>query len=164
MTETTEPSTELAQSDLLTADDILQADDTLVKVVDVPEWSKNGKAGKVRVKGMSGTERDAYVTTLRVLDPRTKQYVPNNTNATAKLVAHCIVDGKGELLFTNAHVAALGRKNAAALMRVHAVAAKLSGLDDDDAEDAEKNSEQTETAESPSDGSTSSQPEPPASQ
>lgn len=113
----------------LTADDILAADDRLFEDVPVPEWG-----GVVRVRGLSGTERDKFEASL--LD---RQGRPRTHNARAKLAQLCMVSESGQLLFSEEQVAALGRKSAAALGRVFDVAQKLSGLTDDDMEELEGN-------------------------
>jgi hypothetical protein len=55
-------------------------------------------------------------------------------NVRAKVVTRCVVDDDGNRLFTDADVVQLGGKSAAALERVYAVAARLSGLSDEDQE------------------------------
>ena len=102
----------------LSRDDILKAADNEPEEVDVPEWG-----GSVLVRGMTGRERDAFEVSLmqpgrggrKVLDP---------ANVRAKLVARCVVDDDGGRLFTDADVAELGGKSAAAVDRVYAVAAR----------------------------------------
>jgi len=113
----------------LSRDDILKAADNEPEEVDVPEWG-----GSVLVRGMTGRERDAFEVSMltpgrggrRQLDP---------ANVRAKLVARCVVDDDGNRLFTDADVAELGGKSAAAVDRVYAVAARLSGMGSDDQED-----------------------------
>ena len=113
----------------LSRDDILKAADNEPEEVDVPEWG-----GSVLVRGMTGRERDAFEVSLmqpgrggrKVLDP---------ANVRAKLVARCVVDDDGGRLFTDADVAELGGKSAAAVDRVYAVAARLSGMGADDQEE-----------------------------
>jgi hypothetical protein len=57
----------------------------------------------------------------------------DNENATAKLVARCIIDpDTREPMFTQSDVHALGEKSGAALDRVFTVAQRLSGMSDDD--------------------------------
>jgi hypothetical protein len=112
----------------LSKDDILKAEDLGTEEVDVPQWG-----GTVLVRGMTGRERDAFEVSLmqpgangqRVMDPR---------NLRAKVVARCVVGDDGLLLFSDADVAALGGKSGAAIDRVYAVAARLSGMSDEDQE------------------------------
>jgi hypothetical protein len=119
----------------LTRDAILQAPDLPGEDVAVPEWG-----GTVRVRGLSGAQRDAYEASM-VIMPQSPGGKPkmNMENARAKLVAMCIVDENGSPLFTLADVEALGRKSGSALNRVYEVAQRLSGLTKADMEEIEKN-------------------------
>lgn len=120
------PTTAAMRVVYLTRDEILGVDDRLYEDVPVPEWG-----GTVRVRGLQGNERDRWETTL--LDKR--QQIRENPRA--KLVQMCIIDDRGQLLFSREDIAALGRKSAAALSRVFEVAQRLSGLDDKDMEELE---------------------------
>lgn len=112
----------------LTADEILQAADTVIETVQVPEWG-----GAVRVRGMTGYDRDAFERTL--LNVRGKDVDTNWTNLRAKLVARTVIDEENNLLFKETQVVALGRKAAKALDRVFEVAQRLSGIGKDDVEE-----------------------------
>ena len=113
----------------LSRDDILKAADNEPEEVDVPEWG-----GSVLVRGMTGRERDAFEVSL--MQPgRGGRKVMDPANVRAKLVARCVVDDDGGRLFTDADVAELGGKSAAAVDRVYAVAARLSGMGADDQEE-----------------------------
>jgi hypothetical protein len=108
---------------LLSRDQILAADDLPSEDVDVPEWG-----GTVRVQGLSGKARDEYLTSLLVI--RGNQIVGRDTrNSSAKLVSQSIVGEDGKPLFTPHDIDLLGEKSAEALGRLHAVAARLSGLE-----------------------------------
>jgi hypothetical protein len=113
---------------LLTRDQILAADDITTEDVEVPEWG-----GTVRVRGMSGTERDAFEAAS--LKGKGKNRDVNLANLRARLVAASIVDEQGQKLFDARDVAALGRKSAAALGRVFDVAQRLAGLSDEDVDE-----------------------------
>jgi len=110
---------------LLSRDAILAADDHEYEVVPCPEWG-----GEVRLRSLTGAERDAYEQSL--VQTRGKSREMNLRNARAKLVALCAVDENGNRLFTDQDVAALGRKNAKPLDRLFDVARRLSGLSEDD--------------------------------
>lgn len=122
---------------------ILDAADLGVEEVYVPEWG-----GWVRVRGMTGAERDQFE--AEIVQQRGRSRAPNLQNIRAKLVARCTVDGAGARVFSDADIEALGRKSAAALDRVFEVAQRLSGVTREAVEELAGNSE-TE----PSDGSTS---------
>jgi len=133
----------------LSRDDILKAEDLTTEEVDVPEWG-----GSVLVRGMSGRERDDFEASIAVRHGG--QMVQNLVNVRAKIVARCIIADDGARMFTDADVAALGEKSAAALDRVFAVASRLSGLGEGDVE------ELTGNFGGPN-GASSSSPSPPGS-
>lgn len=139
----------------LSRDDILKADDSAPVEVDVPEWG-----GSVLVRGMTGKERDEFETAARLQQGRRGEMQPAGpaalVNVRAKLVARCVVDDDGNRLFTAADVAALGDKNGAAVDRVFQVAARLSGMGEEDVEEVARDF-------GPASGEGSSSPSPPAS-
>ena len=109
---------------LLSRQQILEREDITTVDVDVPEWG-----GTVRVKAMTGAQRDR----LEKLST-TKEGRPNKDGFFARIVAWCVVDEDGERVFDEKDVAELGKKSSAALMRVAAVAQKLSAIDPADVE------------------------------
>lgn len=109
---------------LLTHDQILGADDRRHEDTPVPEWG-----GTVRVRGLTGKERDAFEASL--VDKKTGQ-TSKLANARARMLVMTLVDDDGNRLFSMEDVSALGAKSAAALERVFAVARRLSGMSDDD--------------------------------
>ncbi|MFJ6615459.1 hypothetical protein ACIQPT_34865 [Streptomyces sp. NPDC091289] len=121
---------------LLNKDQITAADDRQWEDVDVPEWG-----GTVRVLGMSGTDRNAYQSSLVVLGSNGSVQRMNMADQLAKLCAKCLVGEDFERLFTDKEVAGLGRKNGAVLERVGQVAQRLSGLRKEDVEAKAGNSE-----------------------
>lgn len=119
---------------LLTREQILTADDQVVEDVPVPEWG-----GVVRVRGLTGTQRDRFEG--EAVEQRGRKTKLNFENLRARLVSLTVVDGDGKRMFSDADVAALGQKSASALDRVFAVAQRLSGMSDQDVEELTKNSE-----------------------
>ncbi len=115
---------------MLTKEQILAADDLIFEVVDVPEWG-----GDVRIKSMTGTERDEFEKSL-ITGPEKV----NLGNIRARLCALCIVDDGGAPVFEQEDVVALGGKSAKALDRAFEVAQKLNGLSKKDVDELEKNS------------------------
>lgn len=115
---------------LLSREQIIGAEDRTTEDVEVPEWG-----GTVRVRALSGAERDAYEGSLvQIRSDGTKKLTL--ANARARLVYLSACDEAGERLFTNEQdVNALGKKSATALQRVWEVASRLSGLTDDDVEE-----------------------------
>lgn len=117
---------------LLTRDDILSVDDKVFEDIEVPEWG-----GTVRVRGMSGQQRDDYEASIIQQNGNDRKV--NLSNARAKLVARCLVDESGALLFATDDVRALGRKSARALERVFDKARELSGMSEQDVENLAEN-------------------------
>ncbi len=124
----------------LTRDKVNQASDILTEDVPVPEWG-----GIARVRGLTGTERDAYesslVNVVRSKGRRggTTEVLPRMKDARARLVCLCLIDGEGLRLYTDDQVGELAAKSGKALDRVFAVASRLSGLSDEDMEELEGN-------------------------
>lgn len=118
----------------LSRDVILAATDVQFEDVEVPEWG-----GKVRVKSLTGKERDALESSMIVGKGKNKDV--SLSNLRAKLVAQSVVDEQGMAIFTDEDIPALGAKSAAALNRVYEVAQRLSGITQDDVDELTKNSE-----------------------
>lgn len=119
---------------LLTKDAILAIDDRQFEEVEVPEWG-----GSVRMRGMSGRERDAYEASI--IDQRGGERKVVLANARAKLIAKCVVDEGGNLMFTVDDLRALGGKSAKALERLFDKARELSGMAEGDVERLAENFE-----------------------
>lgn len=120
---------------LLSKSDIFGADDRRTEDVYVPEWG-----GTVRLRGLTGAERDAYEASMLKRD-RSGRQVEDLRNARARLIALSAITEDGTPLFDQNDVAALGRRSAAALNRLFDVACRLSGLSEDDVKELEGNSE-----------------------
>lgn len=114
---------------LLNRDQILQVKDLKFDEIECPEWG-----GSVRIRSMTGVERDAFEQAIVGSDKKA-----NFNNIRAKLVAMVSVDAEGKRLFTDADLKALGEKNAAPLNRLFTAAQRLSGLTEADVEAAAKN-------------------------
>jgi len=128
---------------LLSKEAILSVDDRQFEDVEVPEWG-----GSVRVRGMSGRERDAYEASI--IDQRGGERKVVLANARAKLIAKCVIDENGTLMFTQDDLRALGGKSAKALERLFDKARELSGMSEGDVERLAENFE-----DDPSEGATS---------
>ena len=123
----------------LTRDAILVKDDIEVEEVLIPQWG-----GTVRVRGMSGTEREAFEESRLREKPsgnRAARRAGNTTtefvrkNLRAQLVAWCVIDDLGARLFSDDDIPMLNSKSGAALERIVDVAMRLSGMGDDDVEE-----------------------------
>lgn len=129
---------------LLSREQIIEADDRKTEDVAVPEWG-----GTVRVRALSGAERDAYEAGIVQLRGDGSKSV-NLKNLRGRLVSLSCVDEAGNRIFTDEDAIALGDKSAAALERVFDAARKLSGLTEDDVEELAEG-----FGDAPNDGSTS---------
>lgn len=117
------------QMTLLKKEQILAAKDSRYRDIEVPEWG-----GTVRIQSMSGFARDRFEASIIGNNGGT-----NTTNIRAKLAAATIIDENGELLFTEADIAKLGKKSCAALDRIFEAAQELNKFSDKDIEDLAKN-------------------------
>ncbi len=113
---------------LLNKEAILGASDLKTEDVEVSEWG-----GTVRVRTMTGAERDALGKSMMV-DGKM-----STDNYRAKLLSRCIVDEAGNTVFSEADIAALNGKNTLALERVFKAADGLNSLSEATVEAAEKN-------------------------
>jgi hypothetical protein len=127
---------------VLSAADILGADDLHRELVEVPEWG-----GSVYVRSLTAAERDAITTSV----------IDDNGNATrlnnmrAKIVALGAIDSEGKRLFTNDDVKALGAKSSIAMDRVFGAIQKASGITKEELKELEGNSDGDPSADLPSD-------------
>jgi hypothetical protein len=119
---------------LLSKGEIFAADDRVFEDVDVPEWG-----GTVRLRGLNGTERDAYEASMQK-QVGGKQ-VQDLRNFRARLVALSAINEDGTTMFEQNEVAALAKRSSVALSRLFDAACRLSGITDEDVKDLEGNSE-----------------------
>jgi hypothetical protein len=129
---------------LLSKDEIFSADDRRFEIVKVPEWG-----GEVRVRSLTGRERDEFEsTTYNTKGGKVKE---NFDNFRARLIAKCVVDEDGKLVFTNrAEIAMLGNKSAAALQRIFNKCQELNGLTNEDVEELTEDFEEEGSGDSTS--------------
>ena len=117
---------------ILNKKQILEAVDLKTVKVSVPEWN-----GEVFVRTLSGAERDSFEQSIFGEDRKMDM-----DNVRAKLCALAIVDEKGNRVFDESDVIALGKKSGRALDRIYGVAQTLNGIGEGDIEKLVKNSEQ----------------------
>ena len=116
---------------MLTRDEIMKCEDIFTETVDVPEWG-----GSVLVKALSGRERDDWEATF--VDHSGKKAKVRAENVRARLAVRTIVDANGKRFFSDGDAEMLGEKSAAALERIYAVAARLSGIGAADVRNSQK--------------------------
>lgn len=110
----------------LSRDEILGVDDLPVEDLEVPEWG-----GTVRVRGLTGTERDRFE--FQIAQARK---TPAEAVVRAELVARCLIDEKGKRVFTDKEIGRLGAKSGVVLDRVFDKCRELSGMGDAAVEEA----------------------------
>jgi hypothetical protein len=116
----------------LTKEEILGFNDLETVDVFVNEWEAN-----VRIRTLSAQERDSFEKSLfKGGDPRNRQVTMDNFRA--KFISLILVDEKGDRLFSEDDVAALGLKSASAIDHIFAEGQKLSGITKQDVEDLTK--------------------------
>ncbi len=121
---------------VLSAIDILNAEDEQVELVEVPEWG-----GSVWVRGLTAAQWNALQQSS--LQGRGDDRQFNLDMFTAKLCARCMVAGPekhAKRLFGPKDIEALGRKSSAALSRIYDAASRLSGINKKDVDELTKNS------------------------
>lgn len=120
-------------------DTILAADDRDFEDHHVPEWGV-----KVRVKGLSGTDRDAYEARMVAIRKTSKgeDVEMRMQDFRTRLVVKCLVDpDTDERVFAEGEVGKLGAKSGMVIDRLYDVARRLSGMDDKSLEAARGNSQ-----------------------
>lgn len=124
---------------LLGTDDILGSDDRKFVEIPVPEWG-----GSVRLRSLSGAERDRFETSMS--KQRGSKREDNYENVRARLVALCAVDENGARLFTSPEkIAHLGTKSASALQKLFNACQALNGMSDQDVEELTEGFDETQS-------------------
>lgn len=108
----------MSEKKVLSAADILGAEDLQVIEVEVPEWG-----GVVRLRPMTAEEAIGYNKTVTAGDKR---------HGAVILAGMCIVNDEGKPAFSDEQVQQLAKKSLAALMRIQRVALKINGLTKDE--------------------------------
>jgi hypothetical protein len=112
----------VVEKKVLSATEILEADDIQVVDIDVPEWG-----GVVKLRPMSAEESIAYNEAVKAGDKR---------HGAVILASTCLVDEEGKKLFTEDQARGLVKKSLAALLRIQKVALKVNGFVDDEVKEA----------------------------
>lgn len=129
---------------ILSASEILNAQDLPRKYVEVPQWG-----GGVYVRTLTGAEKDEYDQSLFVPDADGK-IKRDPSNFRAKLCSLCMVDENGKRLFSFEEARALGAKSAAALTAIYEAAQELNGMGKEARDAARKNLKNGQSEDSPS--------------
>jgi hypothetical protein len=103
---------------------ILAADDRPFEDRDIPEWGV-----KVRVRGLTGAERDAYEARAVKASQNGQNVEVQLANFRARLVVKCLLDPETEeRIFSDADITALGTKSGKVLDGLFDVCTELSGM------------------------------------
>jgi hypothetical protein len=113
----------MSENKMLTASDILEANDIVVEEVYVSEWG-----GTVRLQSMSGDEVVEFV----------EKYGQDKNMSAARIVVMCAVDGEGNRLFTDDQIEPLKKKSFSAILKLQKVALRINGMKDDEEESVKK--------------------------
>jgi len=132
---------------MLTKEDILKAEDLDFEEIEIKEWG-----GSVRVRCMTGSERDAFEASVYEIKGNKANIIRENFRA--KLIARTLVDENSERLFTDKEIELVGKKGSKPLDKIFKVAQKLNGLSQTDEDEFVKNLEGED-----GDTSTSTSPE-----
>lgn len=109
-------------------DQFLSADDSDTEIVEVP------KIGNVRVRSITGDQRDRWVEYVRTFNDGT----PKPHGWQALLVSMGCVDDAGELLFKEEDAAAIGRKHPRAIAILFDAIQRLSAISQEAKDEIEK--------------------------
>ncbi len=116
---------------------ILAKNDVKIESVLVPEWGET-----MWVRSISGRERDQYEEqSLQKTSKGRREVTLRDARARLVVLAVCVSETDKTPLFNAGDIEALTGKNGAALDRLYAVAARLSGIRPEDEEEMAKNSE-----------------------
>ncbi len=117
---------------LLSAEQILAAQDLEAIDVPVPEWG-----GSVRLRMMNAGERDEYESiAIEANDTDARTW---RRRMRARLLCFTIVGEDGELLFSQEDIEALAKKGVRPVQRLYNVASRLNALTLSDEDELAKN-------------------------
>ncbi len=119
---------------LLTKEQILAAEDLDFEEIEIKEWG-----GKVRLRCMTGTERDAFEAAIYKI--KGDKVEANRENFRSELLSRVLCNKDNKLLFNPREVKALGGKSGRIIDRLFEIAQKINGIGQSDIEKLTKNSE-----------------------
>lgn len=125
---TNRPGGQKPKRTMLAPTAVAGAQDAQTEDVECPEWG-----GWIRLRGLTGRERDAFE--AGIMRGRGRNRQPDLRNLRARLIVACAIDEEGNRLFSDADATMLGNKSARVIGRLFDAAQRLSGLSDDDIEE-----------------------------
>ena len=114
---------------MLNREEILAKTSLKIEAVTIEDWG-----GEVLVSEMSGTSRDAWEQSIREKDASGKIVSPR-----AKLITFTVVDEKGDRIFKDSDIEAIGKLSSSSLEKICIAAMRLNGLGADEIDKAKKN-------------------------
>jgi hypothetical protein len=121
---------------ILSKMDIVQCNDRVLELVEVPEWG-----GSVYVRSMTAAERSRIEGDAAKFKETKGKDSSFAQTFTVRMAGLCVCDEQGNRLFSDSEFDLLRQKNALAVSRVAEVAQRLNGFSKADVEALEKNSE-----------------------
>lgn len=106
------------------------------EIVEVLEWG-----GSVTIRELTGEDRDA-LEAATIIDDKV-----NLENLRSKVLAMSLIDADGNHMFTIDEASALAKKSGKIVVRLYAIAKRLSGLGEDELTNLVKKSEPNDTKE-----------------
>jgi len=125
MTMTDETTNNDLSTKFVSVEEILESDDRKIEVVHVPEWG-----GNVILKVMGSKERDAFE--LSCIEKKGRSKEDSMLNIRARLLAACLVDQEGNLMFQKHQIDDLGKKSSAVISRLFDKAQRVNLMTDED--------------------------------
>jgi hypothetical protein len=116
---------------LTSIDDLLAIEDRQYEYVTVPEWQSR----MVRVRSLTGEERNKVGSLVR-LDTKKLGEEAAAVKFQSRVIAASLVNDDGQLIAGQDFADKIAQKNGAALSRIYAACARLSGLGEDETEKA----------------------------
>lgn len=116
-------------------EELLGLEDREIVEVEVKQWGGR----KIRIASMTAADRDQFELQNYEEVETAKKENRRSRNVRARMLVMCIVDEKGERVFSEADIEALGKKSAVALDRLYGVAQRLNGYSLKDVKELEKN-------------------------
>jgi len=144
-------------SQFLSLDEIVDIDDYVYDIVEIPEWPKNGKPGKLMVRNATSLERDKWERTVQGLDKSETRKGNNKSNSAvmkqtkeasrALLISMCTVHPltKERIFRDTTAVLQLARKNSGPISRLFNRIIELSDVSEDDLKEMELEFEENPT-------------------
>ena len=115
----------------LTKEQILKANDLIIREVDVPEWG-----GSIRMRTLSGKDRDSFE---EVIQKRKKGQMLELRGLKAMLLSLTVIEEDGCPMFSEGDLEKLNDKSSKVINDLFEVATKMNGIGEEAVEELRKN-------------------------